>query len=374
MAELLKNVYNETYADKLIGALREVYPSFPAESFRRAVFADDWETLELKERMRRITLCLREALPSSYQDALAILSKAIPHLRGHGLENIIFPDFVEQFGQEDWEHSLPALAHFTCYGTSEFAVRPFLVKDSERMMALMLEWADSTNTDIRRLASEGCRPRLPWAMALPAFKHDPSPILPILEKLKADESDYVRRSVANNLNDIAKDHPKLVLAIAKRWLQLHNPLVDWVVKHGCRTLLKKGNPEALALFGFEAFEKAEVTALSITPDPVAIGDSGTITFSLRPTTPEPCRLRIEYGIEFVKATGTRSLKLFKITENTYEPGTTYAFTRRHSFREMTTRKHYPGQHALQVIVNGLQCARVEFHLVAAMSLPKSTLN
>ncbi len=185
--------------------------------------------------------------------------------------------------------------------------------------------------------------------------------MPILERLKADESEYVRRSVANNLNDIAKDHPQLVLDIAGSWLG-HNPHTDWIVKHGCRTLLKKGVPDALALFGFSPEKLAEVDSLTIQPDPATIGESASLSFNLRLTANEPNRLRIEYGIDFVKANGSHSRKLFKITENTYEPGSVYSFTRNHSFREMTTRKHYPGTHALVVIVNGIECASVTFEL------------
>lgn len=365
MAELLKHVYNETYVRKLTDAIRAEYATFRDDDFTAAVFAEGWDELELKQRMRHITICLREALPEDYPEAVVILSRAITHLGGHGLENLIFPDYVEQYGLDYWETSMQALALFTCYGTSEFAVRPFIVKDTTRMMAQMLEWTDSDKTDIRRLASEGCRPRLPWAMALPAFKKDPSPVLPILEKLRTDESEYVRRSVANNLNDIAKDHPELVLEVARRWLEAGDSRTDWIVKHGCRTLLKKGRPEALALFGFESGHAIEVLELSVAPDPVRIGDSALISFTLLPRGDQDCRLRIEYGIDFVKASGTRNRKLFKITENTYKPNQPVVFSRRHSFREMTTRKHYPGVHAVAVIVNGVECASVDFTVTSS---------
>lgn len=367
MAEQLKHVYNEAYVSTLAEAIRSEYPAFRVNEFIAAVFFEKWDELELKQRMRHITVCLRDALPKDYRKAVTILSRAIPHLKGYGLENLIFPDYVEQYGLEDWDISLPALALFTCYGTSEFAVRPFIVKDAERMMAQMALWAESDVADIRRLASEGCRPRLPWAMALPAFKKDPSPVLPILEKLKTDESEYVRRSVANNLNDIAKDHPGLVLEVGRRWLSAGDARTDWIVKHGCRTLLKKGIPEALALFGFETEHPIEVRDVTIAPNPVRIGDSAIISFILTPGGDTDQRLRIEYGIDFVKANGLRNRKLFKITENTYKPNRPVTFTRRHSFREMTTRKHYPGVHAVSVIVNGVELAKVDFDLLSSMS-------
>ena len=170
------------------------------------IFDNNWKDKALKQRMKHISASLHHYLPMQYSDAIQILMKSSSKFRG--FQYMFFPGFVERYGLNQYETSIQALEHFTKHSSSEFAVRPFITKYNHKMMAQMEVWAESDNHPIRRLASEGCRPRLPWATALPEFKQDPAPILPILEKLKNDESEYVRRSVANNLNDISKDHPQ----------------------------------------------------------------------------------------------------------------------------------------------------------------------
>ncbi|MFC1853735.1 DNA alkylation repair protein, partial [candidate division CSSED10-310 bacterium] len=247
MAEKLKNLFfTFAFIDQLGHAIRQENPAFDAASFEQLVFDESWHDKELKERMRHVSFCLRETLPSDYPMALDILLKVAPSFSS--FDAMVFPDYVECFGLDHWDISLAALKIFTQISSSEFAIRAFLIKDPERAMASLLLWADDENHHVRRLTSEGCRPRLPWAVALPFFKEDPGLIFPVLEKLKDDESDYVRKSVANNLNDISKDHPELVLAICERWLG-HTKNTDWIVKHACRGMLKKSNEKALQLFG-----------------------------------------------------------------------------------------------------------------------------
>ncbi|MEO0474244.1 MAG: DNA alkylation repair protein, partial [Bacteroidota bacterium] len=257
------------------------------------------------------------------------------------------------YGQDDWEASIPALEHFTQYSSSEFAVRPFILKDPDRMLTVIQKWANHPNYHVRRLASEGCRPRLPWAMALPIFKKDPKPLLPILELLKADPEDYVRRSVANNLNDISKDHPDLVLNVAGKWLGQKKE-TDWIVKHACRTLLKKGVPQAMRLFGFGDPQAVRIQDMRISPATVSIGEKVTFSFTLLHTEGTPAKLRIEYAIDFVKANGSTSRKVFHITENQYPTGEEIRFEKTHSFKERTTRKHYPGRHHFTILINGVE--------------------
>lgn len=362
MAELLKDLYNEKYVALLADAVASQYPAFDREAFNCDIFDIAWDSLELKRRMRRITESLRRRMPDDYREALRLLEQAVAGLEGYGLQNLIFPDFVEQYGLDDWDASLPALKLFTPYSTSEYAVRPFILADAPRMMARMLEWASDDNHHVRRLASEGCRPRLPWGIALAPFKQDPSPVLPILERLKADESEYVRKSVANNLNDIAKDHPELVLDLAQRWFGRH-PHTDWIVRHGCRTLLKRGQPQALALFGFDQELAVSVEGLALSPSSTTIGGTVTFGFTLLPEGDAPAKIRVEYAIDFVKSGGKRSRKIFKITENTYNPGVAQSFSRTHSLADLSTRRHYPGVHRLAVVINGVEAAAAEFELL-----------
>ncbi len=207
MAEQLKNMFFtddslNTFAD----LVAETFSGFDKAKFLRLINDKQWKSRELKEKMRHTTVCLHETLPDNFREALDSLRKIAPGVKG--FEGMVLPDYVEVYGQDDWDASLPALGLFTKYASSEFAIRPFLDKDPDRAMVWMLSLAEDDDERVRRFASEGCRPRLPWAMALPKFKKDPSPILPVLEKLKDDTSEFVRRSVANNLNDISKDNRK----------------------------------------------------------------------------------------------------------------------------------------------------------------------
>lgn len=274
---------------------------------------------------------------------------------------MVFPEFVEVYGLEDWERSLPALEFFTSFGSSEFAMRPFLHQAPERAMPFVLKWAESSNHHVRRLASEGCRPRLPWAMALPKFKADPSPILPVLEKLKDDESEYVRKSVANNLNDISKDHPELMIEICERWFG-HSPRTDWIVKHACRGLLKSRHERALTLFGFGDNGQVEVANFKVGKKRLRIGEDLAFDFDLHVNGSDERKLRLEYTIDFVKANGKSSKKVFQISEKSYCAGV-YPVRKKHATADLTTRKHYPGRHQLAIVVNGKELAALDFDLV-----------
>jgi len=311
MPEPLKNLYSVELVDSLCEQVSSLYENFDADDFVSHVLDDEWEDKELKERMKHISESLHRYLPVEYSDALQILMKSSS--RFSGFQYMFFPGFVELYGLNKYEESIHALEHFTKHSSSEFAVRPFIKKYKQKMMVQMKVWAESENHHVRRLASEGCRPRLPWAMALPVFKQDPSQILPILEKLKNDDSEYVRRSVANNLNDISKDNPQVVIEIAKSWLG-NNQQTDRVVKHACRTLLKQGQSEIMKLFGFSRPEHIEIRNFTAQKS-VEIGDNLDFSFALESQQQKLGKLRIEYAIGFVKKNGNLSKNIFKISES-----------------------------------------------------------
>lgn len=359
MPEKLKDLFfSSSFVERLGAAIEQVYPAFDQAKFTGLVFDDRWETRELKEKMRHISRCLHAVLPGHYPEALPILTRVAPLF--NGFDAMVFPDYVECYGLEHWDLSLPALALFTQQASSEFAIRPFLAQDPRRAMAYLAAWAEDKNHHVRRLASEGCRPRLPWAMALPAFKEDPSLVLPILEKLKDDESEFVRKSVANNLNDISKDHPELVLDLCERWYGASKN-TDWIVKHACRTLLKAGNERALRLFDFSAPADIRVEKLTLDKKELWIGSDLRFSFELRVAGDEPGRVRLEYKIDYTKATGRLSPKIFQLREANFNPGS-HHISRKHSFQNRSTRKHFPGQHRLAIIVNGIEKARASFEL------------
>ena len=353
MAERLKDLFfSDKFIKELGDAINEVYPDFDQAMFKHLVFTDDWECKELKQMMHHITQCLAEVLPEDYPAALKILTEIAPKFEGFNA--LIFPDYVERYGLNDWELSLPALAFFTSLCSSEFAIRPFLAKDPERTMHYMNEWANDENVHLRRLSSEGCRPRLPWAMALPVFKKDPTLIFQILEILKDDPEEYVRKSVANNLNDISKDHPDKVLDICESWYG-HNKTTDWIVKRACRTMLKAGNKRALILFGFCDPGQIIVEDLSFNRQSLSIGEELLFSFEIKLRDPGIHRVRLEYGVDYVKTNDKISRKIFQIKETDLEAGS-YNITKKHSFKDLSTRKHYPGQHQFTIIINGVERA------------------
>ncbi|OWA37066.1 hypothetical protein B9G55_03045 [Saccharibacillus sp. O16] len=360
MAEPLKLMYTEDFIVQFARKVRSAYPAFDEPRFIHTVLGNGWEVLELKARMRRISETLGLTLPQSFTEALQVLVQIDETCVG--FPYLFFPDFVERYGQQEehFEQSLDALERFTSKSSSEFAIRRFLIRHPERTMERMRLWATSDDEHVRRLASEGCRPRLPWGQALPMFKQEPSPVLNLLEMLKADPSLYVRKSVANNLNDIAKDHPHRVRETARRWYG-SDPLTDWIVRRGCRGLLRKADPEILDLFGYaspQEGEKAliEQASFKVSPNDIAIGESAELNYDLHIRMGEPLRIRLEYAIDFVKASGRTSRKLFLLTDRTFDGGERVSGVRRHRFADLTTRKHHTGLHRIFLLVNGAECA------------------
>ena len=359
MAEAWKNMLNHDTVSAFAQAIKSVYSSFPADDFVKSTVDETWDDLELMARGRKVTLGMREFLPQDYGEAIAIMDKAIEV--SDAFFKMCFPTYVEMYGQDeaDWDLSMHAMELYTQYASSEFAVRPFIIKHEKRMMEQMYAWSKHENEHVRRLSSEGCRPALPWGQALNSFKKDPSPVLPILEQLKTDPSAYVRKSVANNLNDISKTHPDLVAKLAKSWYGKHE-YTDWIVKHGCRTLLKKGNRDVLAIFGFHDVSSIDVSNFAINKNSVVLGEEFTFSFDI--LTKEATKVRLEYGIDFMKANGKQNRKIFQISELPLKENQKKLYTKNHSFEDLSTRKHYTGKHAITLIVNGVERGTLDFEL------------
>ena len=365
MSSLLKDLYSPLFYDRLSESLLRTVPAFDKKKFVSLIYTEDFEGKELKERMRHTTLALHQFLPKDFPKAVILLEKIMNGLRQDGsgedrLEWMFFPDYIETFGIDDFENSIKALEFTTQFVSCEFAVRPFILKYESKMISQMLKWSLHKNHKVRRLASEGSRPRLPWAVAIPALKKDPSPILPILENLKSDISESVRRSVANSLNDIAKDNPMIVLDIAKRW-KGQSKETDAVIKHGCRTLLKQGHMEILQHYGLASTNLTVTNFEILTPD-VNIGENLEFSFTITNDQPDNQTVRLEYAVYFQKANGQLAKKVFKISEKTFLANEIISFHRKQSFRLITTRKFYSGQHQLSVIVNGAEKIKGHFNL------------
>ncbi|EMY9862903.1 TPA: DNA alkylation repair protein [Clostridioides difficile] len=357
MPELLKNMYNRESLYEVAVAIQSVYNSFKVDEFIKSTMDETWNNLELKARCRKISMSLGMYLPEDYKEALSILEKSVTGF----YFAFFFPDFVEVYGQDDinWDLSISALERNTEYWSSEFAVRAFIIKDEERMMAQMRKWSKHKSEHVRRLASEGCRPQLPWGQAISKFKKDPTPVLPILEQLKTDTSTYVQKSVANNLNDISKTHPDLVISIAKDWYG-KNKSTNWIVKHGCRTLLKKGNRDVLALFGYDDTTSINIQDFTLETTSISIGED--LTFSFNILAKKATKTRLEYGIDYMKSNGKRNRKIFKISEVSLKENEKKSYMKKHSFADVSVRKHYPGIHSIAIIINGIEKDKLDFEL------------
>jgi 3-methyladenine DNA glycosylase AlkC len=353
--------FQRPFFERLADEVAKVYPAFDRARFFAGVYDGAWDGLELKGRMRHASEALGAVLPPDFRQAVAILLKVERHF--DGFDHLLCADFVERFGVDDFDTAVRALEVFT-RTSAEFAIRPFLRRYPDQAFAQMRAWAGHESEHVRRLSSEGCRPRLPWGTALEELKRDPSPILPILEALKDDASEYVRRSVANNLGDIAKDHPGPALDLGERWIA-EDASRRPMVKHGLRDLLKKGNRRALTLFGVGETAKVAVETLAVAPARVPLGGDATLRVTLRSTAKKAQRLRLEYAMTYARPSGRTGRKVFKIADADVAAGARLDLTRKLSFADRSIRTHYAGPHVLSLIVNGHALGEAAFHLVPA---------
>jgi 3-methyladenine DNA glycosylase AlkC len=352
---LIKDIYSLEFYNRFSDSVSQAIPGFNAINFKDLILVEDFTRMEWKERMKHTTRVLHAFMPENFSDAVKQIEKIIAGLRkdNHADGNLafmFFPDYIETYGIDHFEVSVKALELITPFISCEFAVRPFILKYNQRMMDMMTGLSLHEDYRVRRLASEGSRPRLPWAMAIPFLKKDPSSILPILENLKNDPSEWVRRSVANNLNDIAKDHPDVILGIASRWKGV-SAATDAIIKHGSRTLLKQGHTEILKFYGLSN-EQIAVSGFKISTPVIRLGDSVQFSFDVNNGSDMHKTVRLEYGVYYLRSKDRMSKKVFKISERTYPPGETALIQRKQSFRPITTRRYYTGKHRLSIIVNG----------------------
>ncbi|PKB15854.1 DNA alkylation repair protein [Flavobacterium sp. 5] len=359
MATELKEMFNKKFYEHLATQFNKADAGFDTKQFVEAV-TNGLESRSLNERLRFTTITLKNHLPADFKEAVQLLNTVIPNT-AKGYTSLIFPDYVGQYGVHDFETSMEALTYYTQFGSSEFAIREFLKHDFDKTLEMMKLWAESPNHHIRRLASEGCRPRLPWAMALPELKKNPEPILSLLTILKSDSSEYVRRSVANNLNDIAKDNPQIVIEIATKW-KGQSKETDAIIKHACRTLLKQGNIDILKHFGLDS-SKVAVANFKIATPKVTIGNALEFSFFVQNNDDKPQTIRLEYAIYYLRQNGQLSKKVFKISERILESNQSLHINRKQSFKIITTRKFYTGQQMLSIIVNGEEKDSLTFELI-----------
>lgn len=357
MAKLLKDEYSHEFIENLSNDIRSFYSSFNTIFFYKKVFTDEWAQKELKQRMHHVTVCLHEYLPSNYPLAIKILTKVASNYYRHTA--LIFPHYVQTYGLHDYETSVKAMETLTQFGTCEFAVRPYILKYPKKMMLQLLKWSKHPNEHVRRLASESCRPMLPWAEELTIYRKDPTPTIKILENLKLDSSAYVRKSVANHLNDISKDHPLLIISLAKKWLT-EAPSTKGLLKHALRTLLKAGNSKAIKLFGYGSIHDYQIQDFHIKTPKVKIEENLEFYFTIKSINNSKKTVRIEYVIYFRKQNGQNQRKVFKISETNFNFEKKILKT--HSFKTLSTRRYYTGEHFLALQINGVELEKKSFIL------------
>lgn len=364
----MKDGLNAAAIERIGKSIARVMPHFNADKFQ-----SDAEkgigSLELKARVQHlihilhthynvpfITLCeYLHNLPSVWDSGNVHNSKA-----SFAAWPVI--DYIAVHGLTHPQESLLLLEKLTPLFTAEFAVRPFIQAHPELAYNQLLKWCENENEHVRRLASEASRPRLPWGMRLSLFINDPQPLRKILEKLKADDSLYVRRSVANNLNDIGKDHPDWVIEICYDWKQDNNEKTNWIIKHALRSLIKAGNPRVFPLLGYAEKPNAVISALTLKKNNIAINTPLEFSFTVDGGDKTEC-LVIDYVIYFMKANGRLSPKVFKLKNVSLPAHTQLSINKKHSFKLITTRTYYAGKHEIAIHINGKEMVRTEFSLV-----------
>lgn len=357
---LLKDILGPAALTVIADAGRAASPAFDHAAFLDAA-GEGLGALSIMERVRHIADALAQALPQDYPAALEVVLAMAPRLT-HGFQAVAVTEFVARRGLGDFDASLEALARLTRFGTAEFAVRPFLGLDPARTLAKMLEWTASEDEHVRRLASEGSRPRLPWAARVPALKADVTLAAPILEALRADPAVYVRKSVANHLNDIAKDRPDWVLERLATWPR-EDARTQWIVRHALRTLIKQGDPGALALIGVSHGAEVRAASFTVSPGTVRLGEAIAIRAELVSTASTPQRLVVDYRVHYARASGKAASKVFKLKTFDLGAGEAADLAIRQTIRDFSTRRHHPGAHEVELLVNGRTEARAAFVLI-----------
>lgn len=356
----LKEIFNAARLEHIASQMSAVYPAFDAKDFLRMA-NDGLAELSVMQRMARVSECLHAVLPLSYEASLDVLRDLAPRLNSMFV-SMFLPHYVACHGRHAFDLSLDALKYFTRFGSSEFAVRHFLRDDLERCLKVMHTWALDPNEHVRRLASEGSRPRLPWSFHLEPIQANPELTAAILETLKADSSLYVRKSVANHLNDVTKQHPDWVLDRIEGW-PLQDRHTAWIARHALRSLIKQGDPRALAVIGVGGKAQVQVSELKVTPGVIRLGDQITLSFKVQSTLEKPQRLVIDYAIDYVKASGGTSAKVFKLKTFDLPAHGCVALSRSQFIRELTTRRHYAGRHAVHLLVNGERLGSTAFDIL-----------
>jgi len=352
-----RSVFNEKSVTKTARKIKEVYPEFEEKAFIENVL-DGFEILSYGDRNAKITDNLYHYLPKEFPTTVAILTASlgeemqVEELEGYeGFYVMPLSTYVSRYGTEYYELSITALIEMTKRFTSEWAIRTFLELEEAKTLEHLKICAKSDNCHVRRLASEGTRPRLPLASRLYSFMKDPTPVLEVLECLKNEPTRLVQRSIANNLNDIGKDNPDAVVDFLTKWKEEDVKDVDWIIRHATRSLVKEGHLGTLKLLGFDPSIAITKASLSIKTPTITLGASLEFECDIDFANDSREKVVIDYLLYFKKANGELKPKVFKLSTKSISKNGTLSLTKKHPLKPATTRKHYPGEHAVQLQIN-----------------------
>src|SRR5687768_2842777 len=360
MAEPLKTFFSPSLVKRLAGDIERVYPAFPSGAFIRDA-TNGLEAHELLDRGKHIMRALEKHLPPSYPDAIDILLRSLgpehatDELIGVGLAPFYYlphTQYIATHGLDHFELSMHAQYELTKRFSAESSIRPFIAADPERTFATLRQWASDPNAHVRRLVSEGTRLRLPWAMRVRWLDANPERVIELLELLKDDPASLVRRSVANNLNDLGKVHPALLARTCEAWLDGATADRRALVEHALRSAAKRGDASALRLLGYGRKAAVAIEGVRIVPARVAIGERITVRFVVASTSRSKQEVMVDLGVHFVKASGKSARKVFKVKRVLLPAGQKAELAKSISLAVHTTRTPRPGRHVVDVIVNG----------------------
>ncbi|MDO9182726.1 MAG: hypothetical protein Q7U04_09970 [Bacteriovorax sp.] len=355
--EPFKNLFNSKSSEKIALAILRSYPKFDSKSFLKGI-GPMLEPLELKERVNFLTRRLYEFLPTDPKKSIPILLKATKQNEKDtvGISQFtLWPltHFISIYGLEDFDLSMNALKQMTKLFTSEFAVRAFFERDQALTLKFFKLWLKDENEHVRRLVSEGSRPLLPWGQKLHGFVMDPELTWVFLEKLKNDPSEYVRKSVANHINDHSKNHPEYVIEKLLTWHHSKKKTheLDWVIKHASRTLIKKGYKKAFLLHGVAA-SNIELLEQKILTKKIILGESLKVKITLKNHSKEPAYIILDHELHLLKSNNKHGLKVFKGKKITLEVAQVMTIEMSIPLKSVTTRVYYSGEQFWNIKING----------------------
>jgi len=353
-----RSVFNEKTIFYTASQIKSVYCDFNKEAFIAQVM-EGFETLSFGDRMRKITQGLYDFLPKDFERSAHYLIQALgPPIQTQELEGYegfyIMPmsHYIAEYGQEYYETSMQALLAMTQRFTAEFPIRTFLINNETETLQRLHTYTQHPNCHVRRLASEGSRPRLPLAQRLHAFVKDPTPVLALLDALKNEPTRLVQRSIANNLNDIAKDNPDRVTEFLQKWKEAKVKDVAWIINHATRSLVKEGHKPTLRLLGFDPEIKVLKSAINLRSSTIILGESLNFEVQLHFENEEEEKVVIDYLLHFKKANAETKPKVFKLTTKTIPPKASLNLQKKHPIKFATTRAYYEGIQFIELQVNG----------------------